>query len=172
MGTNYEETKSELIKKGFTGFKTVDELWKSTESIPKKMGVYVVLYPHNDKPEFKEIGCCGTHKGKNPNVKIEELENNWVENEHIIYIGKAGARNLRTTLARRIKQYLTAGKGENHSHWGGRYIWQIANPQELIFAWKVIPTDAESQPKEVESKMIQEFKAQHEEKRPFANLIG
>lgn len=73
----------------------------------------------DDKPLFCEVGTAGFFKGKNPNVSIQELNSNWIDGEHIVYIGKA------TELCRRLRQYMSFGQGKNIGHWGGRYIWQI-----------------------------------------------
>lgn len=63
------------------------------------------------------VNICtgGFFKGKNPNVSIQELNSNWIDGEHIVYIGKA------TELCRRLRQYMSFGQGKNIGHWGGRY---------------------------------------------------
>lgn len=81
----------------------------------KVPGVYLVIYLGDDKPLFCEVGTGGFFKGKNPNVSIQELNSNWIDGEHIVYIGKA------TELCRRLRQYMSFGQGKNIGHWGGRY---------------------------------------------------
>ena len=49
---------------GFTGFRTVNELWRDTSVIPKVKGVYLVLYPGREMPEFEEIGTGGYFKDR------------------------------------------------------------------------------------------------------------
>jgi hypothetical protein len=85
----------------------------------------------------------------------------------LLYIGKAnggstGARGLR----RRLDEYRRHGAGSPVGYWGGRYIWQLADSDELLVGWK---TDGGA--RELERSMIAEFKATHT-KRPFANLTG
>lgn len=154
----------QLKENGFSGFKTMSELFIDDSCIPKVQGVYLVL---NDTPDvdFLTIGTGGHFKGKNPNVTIEELKENWVENALIVYIGKAGGKG-EATLRKRLNQYFRFGQGHNVGHWGGRYIWQLQNSNDLIVCWKPLPKEA---PEEVESYMIESFKENYG-KRPFANL--
>ncbi len=55
---------------GFSGFKTVAELWIDKSSIPKTRGVYLVINPKYNKTEFINPGVGGFFKGKDPNVSI------------------------------------------------------------------------------------------------------
>ena len=160
-----EEIKK-LVNQGFKGFMPIRELRLSTNIIPKVKGVYVVLRNKDIAPQFIEKGTGGFHKAKNPNVSIEELKSNWVADSKIVYIGKGGDPDLDATLNSRIKQYLNFGKG-GKSHYGGRFIWQLSDAEDLIIAWKELPDDI---PSEVETEMIKEFKQSHNGKRPFANL--
>ena len=154
---------------GFEGFRAMGELMNGVKSvIPAQMGVYVVLHEDNTEPIFVSKGTGGFFKGKNPNVAISELQDNWVEGTSIVYIGKAGGAGSSATLNKRLGQYLRFGQGANIGHWGGRYIWQLADSRDLVVCWKTL-TDLD--PREVERQMIAEFKATHAGKRPFANLI-
>ncbi|MBO8440425.1 MAG: GIY-YIG nuclease family protein [bacterium] len=157
------QTPQRLKQLGFLGFNTVASLRKGTSVIPDVPCVYLVLYTSKSNPDFINPGTGGFFKGKNPNVSIEELQANWIDNEPIIYIGKA------TSLHRRIWLYIKFGNGHPVGHYGGRYIWQIKDSGSLIICWKPI-TDQD--PADIESRLIQEFKAQHNGQRPFANLIG
>ena len=155
--------------KGFEGFKTMGELMnEGSRLIPAQMGVYVVLRESESAPEFLAEGTGGYFKGQNPNVSIEELQANWVANTHVVYIGKAGGIDSSATLYKRLGQYLRFGQGANIGHWGGRYIWQLADSRELIVCWKTLTKD---DPREVEHEMIAEFKSAHSGMRPFANLM-
>jgi hypothetical protein len=113
-------------------------------------------------------GTGGHFKGQDPNVSLSELKDNWVEGTPVIYIGKAGGAGNTATLNKRLGQYLRFGQGANVGHWGGRYIWQLADSRDLIVCWKTLTDD---DPREVEHQMIAEFKATHAGKRPFANLM-
>ena len=67
-----------------------------------------------------------------------------------------------------MKQYFRFGNKEAVGHWGGRYIWQLSNPEELIVCWKAT---SNKDPRYVEKELIAEFVKQFN-KRPFANLVG
>lgn len=153
-------------EKGFEGFYTVKELntlkvsRQFSSIVPATKGVYLFLRLNNTKPTFLEKGTGGGYKGKDPNVSIAELQENWVNDTPIMYIGKA------TKLKSRLSAYLRFGNNQSTSHWGGRLIWQLADSNDLIVCWKTTQED----PREVEKGMIQEFKKEHGGQRPFANL--
>jgi len=161
---NFKEIE-EIEKEGFTGFKTMRELFDDNSIIPKMKGVYMVLNLSKEK-EFLANGTGGFFKGKNPNVSIQELENNWIENTIVVYIGKAGGKKSGATLQKRLKQYFSFGQVYNVGHYGGRLIWQLKNSKDLVVCWKELPTE---EPRMVEIELIQKFVAQFS-KRPFANL--
>jgi len=66
------------------------ELRSSKELIPAVRGVYVLLRISTHAPVFLEEGTGGFFKGKDPNVSLEVLRQNWVETSPVVYIGKAG----------------------------------------------------------------------------------
>lgn len=157
-----------FMNHGFEGFKTMRELMNGGKySIPAQMGIYIVLREDHDVPIFLEEGTGGFFKGKNPNVLISELQANWVPNASVVYIGKAGGIGSSATLQKRLGQYLRFGQGANVGHWGGRYIWQLADSLDLVVCWKVLTN---IDPQELEHQMISEFKNNHQGMRPFANL--
>ncbi|MFV0226042.1 hypothetical protein OBJ96_13220 [Empedobacter falsenii] len=137
----------DIKKAGFTGFKKMSELFIDSSSIPKSKGIYLVL---------------------NPNVSIDELKANWVDNSLVVYIGKAGSETSKATLNSRLKQYFGFGQGKNIGHWGGRLIWQLKNSSDLIVCWKSLPND---DPRTLESQLIKKFIDKFS-KRPFANLAN
>jgi len=131
--------------------------------IPSNSGVYIILRLKDSEPEFLERGTGGLFKRtepRDPNVSIDELRDNWVPDEAIIYIGKA------TSLKSRLGSYLRFGEGKFATHWGGRYIWQLKDSRELLVCWK----ETDENPRVVEEEMIAQFKKEHGGKRPFANL--
>jgi hypothetical protein len=154
-----------IKKEAFTGFKTMKELFNDNSAIPQMKGIYMVLNLSKEK-EFLSVGTGGFFKGKNPNVSIQELENNWVENAIVVYIGKAGGEESDATLQSRLGQYFRFGQGKNVGHYGGRLIWQLKNSADLVVCWKELPTE---DPRMVETGLIREFVTQFS-KRPFANL--
>jgi len=157
-----------LKKFGFIGFKSVAELNNNPNLLPNQMGVYLVLNLSNRKTEFLTKGVGGFFKGKDPNISIADLENNWVKNCKTIYIGKADSLNGNATLKSRLMEYLKFGQGKNIGHYGGRLIWQLKNQLDLTFCWLPM-TDTE--PRELEKKLLVEFIHQYGQ-RPFANLTG
>ena len=151
---------------GFTGFVTVESLWNDRTCIPKIKGVYLVL-DKLGKPDFINPGVGGFFKGKDPNVSIEELNENFVSNSLVVYIGKAGGPTSQATLHSRLGQYLRFGQGKHVGHWGGRLIWQLKSHRELMFCWKTTPDD---DPREIEKLLIDDYVSQNGMK-PFANLV-
>lgn len=156
-----------LKNEGFYGFVSVKSLLNNHSQIPATRGVYMVLRTIMDDPIFLEKGSGGYFKETDPNVAIKILQEKWVYNTPVVYIGKAGGKKNKTTLRSRILQYLKFGQGKPYGHKGGCYIWQLSDAEELLFCWKALPTD---EPEDVESMMISEFKHQYAGKRPFANL--
>jgi hypothetical protein len=161
-------TKKEIEESGFRGFKTVSELWTNKSSIPKVRGVYLVLNPSYENPEFINPGVGGFFKGKDPNVSIKDLKENYVSNSLVVYIGKAGSSTSQATLHSRLGQYLRFGQTKNVGHWGGRLIWQLKNHAGLEICWKITVND---EPRDVEKQLLNEYIKQFG-KRPFANLTG
>ncbi len=156
----------EIKNAGFIGFKKMSELFVDSSAIPKIKGVYLVLNSNCKEAEYLEIGTGGHFKGKNPNVLIDELKSNWVENSLVVYIGKAGSETSKATLNSRLKQYFGFGQGKNIGHWGGRLIWQLKNHNDLIVCWKPLLND---DPRTIENSLIKKFVSEFS-KRPFANL--
>ena len=147
-------------KDGFTGFVPVSKLRSTASLLPDSGGVYIVVRESDNSPEFLANGTGGFFKGKNPNVGLEELESNYVAGSKVVYIGKA------TSLKKRVGQLLRFGAGSAVGHWGGRYLWQLADSDNLLIAWKTTST---TDPRAVEIKMLEEFVSRHG-KLPFANL--
>ncbi len=156
----------EIKKAGFTGFRKMSELFSDASSVPDIRGVYFVLRIAESKPEFLPVGTGGYFKRKKPNISLEVLKANWVENVKVVYIGKAGGSDGSATLKSRLKQYLCFGQGKNIGHYGGRLIWQLKNSNELVVCWKPLPTE---EPRAVEAYLIREFALKYKQ-RPFANL--
>lgn len=155
------------------GFKRVKDLWIDSSDIPDIKGVYLVLTQKPNRPDFINpgVGPKLYKKKTDPNVRIEELKSNWVNDTLTVYIGKAGGQKkdgseMAATLKSRIKTYLRFGQGNDVRHYGGRYIWQLANHNDLIFCWR---TTNGRDPRELERNLISDFKGQYV-CRPFANL--
>lgn len=156
------QTIGDVEDSGFTGFISIEKLQNETSMVPSCSGVYMVVRSTKTAPQFLTEGTGGYFKKKNPNVSIEVLQSNWVNNSCVLYIGKAAS------LKKRLKQYLDFGKGCPVAHWGGRYIWQLEDATQLLLCWKETPND---DPKLIESALISSFKSFYGV-RPFANLQG
>jgi len=148
-----------LKSDGFAGFYTVASLMQNgCADLPEKPGVYVALNPTNEKSFLLE-SVGGHFKGKNPTVPLVELEENWVDDSAVLYIGQTTR-----TLKKRVDEYMRFGKGKRVGHKGGRLIWQLANHRDLIICFRV-----DDNPRSLESAMLERFEANHG-KLPFANL--
>lgn len=156
-----------LRHNGFSGFVSVAALRQDLTQIPDIRGVYMVVRQIGNRPQFRTTESGGHYKGTDPNVPIEKLRRNWVEETCVLYIGKAGDEHSQATLRSRLRQYLQFGAGKSRSHKGGRYIWQLEDAEDLLFCWKPLPSG--NPPKE-ETALLAAFKCQYEGRLPFANL--
>ena len=75
---------------GFYGFVSVKSLLNNYSQIPAIRGVYMVLRIITKEPFFLDKGSGGYFKGTDPNVAIIILQEKWVYNTPVLYIGKAG----------------------------------------------------------------------------------
>ncbi len=128
---------------------------------PGAGGVYVVYRPSLASPEFIEKSPAGIWRG-DPTVRREALEANWVPRAQVLNIGKANHGRLRD----RLKEYINFGRGGRSRHAGGRLIWQLADSEDLLVAWKSLSRDTD--PEAEERTMIARFRADYG-KPPFAN---
>lgn len=157
--------RSHLEACGFVGWQTWDEL-RATDlrAVPGGPAVYVVFRPSSGKPAFREANPGGRFKDKDPTVGVDVLGSNWVPSSQVAYIGKADVAD------RRLKQFARFGAGEKIGHWGGRYIWQLADSGKLLVAWHAISWDELA--RDYEKRLLAHFAAQHGGARPFANLTA
>lgn len=154
-------------EKDFDGFVTVADLRRGDRnSIPAMPGIYLVLRDCTSHPEFLDVWTGGHFKGKDPNVPISRLKDEWVEGAVTVYIGQSGSKS-KGTLKRRIGELIRFGQGSGIGHRGGRLIWQLRGSDGLLVCWKEI---ADSDPKEFEKELIEAFKSTNGGRRPFANL--
>ncbi|MBP2640972.1 MAG: hypothetical protein H6Q66_1923 [Firmicutes bacterium] len=159
-----------MLLEGFEGYVTLGDIISSRKwrIIPKSKGVYSIISPEGFIPKYTATGSGGYYKGTNPNVAVPTLLDKWVDTANILYIGKAGASDQKTTLNDRIKAYMLFGSGKNRPHSGGRYIWQLSNVLKLSIAWKIC--DDGEEPIILERQLLNQFIAEYG-KLPFANLV-
>jgi hypothetical protein len=155
-----------LEARNFEGFLTIGGLRRTDlNGVPWYSGVYVVLRDALGPAEFVSVSSGGWFKGRNPDVAANLLQAKWIDNAYVLYIGKAdagasGGRGLR----QRIGEYLRFGRGEPIGHWGGRYLWHLADTLKLLVAWR------EADPAgSLETALMQVFAAEYG-RLPFANL--
>ncbi len=165
--------KASLNKYGFRGFVSIGHLKEDLSIVPKTKGVYIVFRERLGikLKDFLPKSTGGPFKGKDPTLDPKTLKLAWVDNAHVLYIGKAGGSRkngklYKSTLFSRIKQYMQFGKGKAVGHWGGRAIWQLKDQNELLIAWKELIVE---EPLEVEASLIKKFEKKFK-KRPFANM--
>lgn len=160
----------------FEGFLPIKTLVESKcAEIPEKPGVYLIVTKDTQMPGFNADNptfTAGKHQPKPDKV----LEGQWVPASPVVYIGKAGGKKYKSNLKTRLTQYFTWFDRKGYGHSGGRDIWQINNPGELLVAWLV----TEEEPRECERKLLERFddtfgkkeqkKGNKQKKcRPFAN---
>ena len=148
-----------LTAAGFEGWVRFADL--PDADVPRRPGVYAVVRADAASPRrFLELSPAGWFKDRDPTVGLGELERGWVHGAATVYIGKA--TNLRT----RLDQYRRHGIGEPVGHWGGRYIWQLAESPELLVAWRGLDSE---EPGDAEAELLAAFERRYGA-LPFANL--
>jgi hypothetical protein len=158
-------SRADLHRAGFVGWQSWDDLRADDlASVPDSRSAYLIYRAAADPPVFLETSPAGRFKGKNPTAPVETLRDHWVTEEHVVYIGKANRTR------RRLRQYARFGDGEPVGHWGGRYIWQLADVDTLLVAWHPITwTEAA---RDYERRLLAHFGVMTDGRRPFANLTG
>jgi hypothetical protein len=149
--------RSALEAGGFTGWKHFRDL--PSASVPARRGVYLVLRESLDPPTFLARSPAGHFKGRDPTVPVSTLAAKWVTGARVMNIGMA------TTLRQRLDAYRRYGEGQPVGHQGGRYIWQLADSDHLLVAWKATEED----PADAEASLIRAFMNEYGA-LPFANL--
>jgi len=163
-----------LTAVGFEGWLTWPELRASAyEVVPCLPGAYVVVRPLKTEPVFVHPSPAYWMRGQDPRVADEVLLANWVFRTTVLYIGKADYRKRRQpveALRRRLWEYGTFGAGDRATHWGGRYIWQLADAHGLLVAWHASTWGETGE--EYEDRLLPHFQSRHGDRLPFANLRG
>ena len=151
--------KEDLTKLGFEGFIPLGDIGAGPARPPRTSGAYAVVRLGTEPVSFLRRSTGGAFKGRDPSVARESLEAKWIDGCEVVYIGRA------TSLLSRLKLYARFGGGAPVAHWGGRYIWQLTDAEELKVCWK-----QDDDPISCEAAMIDEFVSRNGE-LPFANLV-
>ena len=130
-------------------------------AVPLSGGIYIVTRRCSAPPRFLAESCGGHFKGRNPTQPLDVLDHKWVPDAEVLYVGKSDA------LRRRLKEYASFGAARPIGHWGGRYIWQLSDSDELLVAWKACGED--ETPGHLEAQLVGRFKRVHG-RLPFANI--
>lgn len=157
--------RSDLEAAGFVGWETWDEL-RANElaAVSRDPAAYVVYRTSASAPNFLTVNPGGHHKGQDPTVAVDALKANWVSGSQVVYIGKADVAK------RRLKDFAAFGAGRPVGHKGGRYIWQLADADDLLVAWH--PISGTEVARDYEKRLLAQFAELHDGARPFANLTG
>lgn len=159
-------TKQSLKDEGFTGFRPMKAL--EINRIPQRQGIFMILCPAGFEPQYLAKSTAGVFKKKNPSLAESALAAEWITDAEVLYIGKAGIGSQGNRgLRRQIQEFVDFGNGKPPGHWDGRLIWQLANPQNLLIAWKELPVEA------LNASLAEyhaEFALAHG-RLPFANLV-
>lgn len=155
-----------LREDGFAGFRPLAGL--EINRVPQAPGIFAVLKPDGYEPRFLAKSTAGVFKKKDPSLREAALAAEWIDDADVLYLGKAGPGSKGNRgLRRQIQEFVDFGKGRPPGHWDGRLIWQLADPQSLVIAWKELPA-AEVNPAEAN------YHAGFRElygRLPFANLV-
>lgn len=167
----YEE--KEMMKKMFLNnyFESGGTIGDLEENKGNYFGIYILVLPSDfGKIEFSKnhykAKCKKKGKEENLNYPLNDLEQKWVNDAKVLYIGKSESKFVQKRMKEHIRLYTW---DENHNGYnnvparGGRSIGQIQNFKNLEVLY--LKTD---KPKEKEKELIRLFKEQYN-KLPFAN---
>lgn len=158
--------KQTLRDAGFAGFRPLSRL--EINRIPQAPGLFAVLKPDGYEPRFLAKSTAGVFKKKDPSLGEAALAAEWIEDADVLYLGKAGPGSKGNRgLRRQIQEFVDFGKGKPPGHWDGRLIWQLADSQSLVIAWKELPA---AEVNLAEANYHADFRVQFGG-LPFANLV-
>lgn len=158
--------KQTLKDDGFAGFRSFEQL--DINRVPRAPGIYAVLKPEGFERVFLAKSSGARFKKRDPSLPHPALEDEWVQNADVLYIGKAGPGSTGNRgLRKHIQEFTDFGRGKPVGHWDGRLIWQLAHSQSLLIAWKELPA---SEVNSAEARYHAKFIGIYG-RLPFANLV-
>lgn len=159
-------TKKTLTADGFAGFRAFEDL--EIMRVPQGPGIFAVLKPAAFEPRFLAKSAAGTFRKKDPSLKKEALAAEWVAEADVLYLGKASAGSQGNRgLRKQVQEFVDYGRGRPIIHWDGRLLWQLADSEDLIIAWKELPA---AEVNVAEASYHAEFRRLYGS-LPFANLV-
>lgn len=151
-----------MAEKTFLGktFKFGGKIGNLSPNLGNYYGVYIFVLPDDfEKVEFNVCSNLKKWKKYTVSVPIEQLQNKWVKNAKILYIG----RSTSITMQKCALKHLAFWNGKNVSAYGGRVIGQLKNFEDLE-VW-YLECD---EPAQVKNALLNSFKNTYG-KLPFAN---
>ena len=131
------------------------------ESKGNYYGVYLIALPSDfGKVAFSETAKLEKWRDRKVAVSIDELQNRWLNNADVLYIGKSESK----TVYKRVLEHLKFWNGKKVSAFGGRIIGQIKNFENLQ-VWYMECEDS----KKIKKELLCKFKNKYGQ-LPFANL--
>lgn len=151
---------------GFAGFRPLEDL--EINRIPQRQGLFAIVRPEGFVPRPLAKSTAGVFKKKNPSLSRAQLMAEWVADADILFIGKAGPGSKGNRgLRRQIQEFVDFGRGKPPGHWDGRLVWQLADAEDLLVAWKELPVEGLN----AAQASYQEQFSQCYGRLPFANLV-
>ena len=157
---------NDLLQQGFTGGIPFSALRTGRSQLPEAAGVYAVVRRAAEPPTFLHRSTGRDGRRGDPTVDQPRLAENWVDGVEVVYVGMASLRASGKGLRNRVGELLHFGAGKADKHWGGRFLWQLADAEQMDVYWKL---DAE--PRTAEREILAHFGARNDGRRPFANLV-
>jgi hypothetical protein len=150
---------------GFSEPITIGELRDTGCSVvPPSPGIYLIVRSSECTPEFLPKSTGGWFKDKDPSYPHNMVQENWVEEARVIYVGMTKAQK---GLKGRLCCFFDFGQGKRVGHRGGRMLWHLPNSEKLLVRWRTYP---EGEAYSAETDAIVAFKAVYGGRRPFANM--
>ncbi len=87
----------------------------------------------------------------------------WVHGAQTLYFGSSDSLRDRIGL---LIEFSDAGPDKSVLHWGGRFLWQVADSDDFLIAWRTTPPVCF---RTTERELVDEFRDVYG-RMPFANL--